>query len=68
MTRLADYFVIVGYDHDQERKYTPQKRCKNLILILIFILQEMEHVMAKSFKGFLNGTGPTHHSSRESNG
>lgn len=21
MSRLADYFVIVGYDHEKERKY-----------------------------------------------
>lgn len=23
MSRLADYFVIVGYDHEKEREYTP---------------------------------------------
>lgn len=27
MSRLADYFVIVGYDHEKERKYKhPNKK------------------------------------------
>lgn len=26
MSRLADYFVIVGYDHEKERKYKHQKK------------------------------------------
>lgn len=28
MSRLADYFVIVGYDHEKEREYTFQKNEK----------------------------------------
>lgn len=45
MSRLADYFVVVGYDHEKERKKSSVKRLINfnvhvylcLIIIQLFI-------------------------------
>jgi hypothetical protein len=36
MTRLADYFVIVGYDHEQERKREQQNVSLDFKLIHFF--------------------------------
>lgn len=39
MSRLADYFVIVGYDHEKERKYKHQKKFMDIKLVKSFFKQ-----------------------------
>lgn len=60
MSRLADYFVVVGYDHEKESK------CFDLYFIypyfhIVFSFQEAEVVVVLYYKDSLRKIGVIHH-------
>lgn len=50
MSRLADYFVVVGFDHDKERKWSNIYRNKYDYDLYPWLLREIKlHLLTKSF-------------------
>lgn len=76
MSRLADYFVIVGYHHEKDSEYRRAVAKCGLSKffypldgddrgVLVFLLKGAEQVVELSCRGFQRKIGQTHHLSRE---
>lgn len=71
MSRLADYFVIVGYDHEKERELLEFELTQILYFHFDYswaYLQDRANAVERYCNDFQRKIGQTHHSLKALNG